>query len=74
MGVSKGELKELVGLYFLFGKECMCCFLGSVSGAELMCESGDGSVWQIEVVISSGFYILTAKIHDPGRYTAYTCS
>jgi hypothetical protein len=72
--VSRGEMKELVGLYFLFRKECMCWFLGSVSGAELMCESDGRSVWQIEVMMSSGCYILTAQIHDPERYTAYTCS
>jgi hypothetical protein len=67
-------MKELVGLYFSFGKEGMCCFLGSVSGAELMCESDGRFVWQIEVMMSSGCYILTAQIHDPGRYTAYTRS
>jgi hypothetical protein len=61
VGVSRGELKGLVWLYFLFGKEGMCCFLGSVSGAELMCESCGGSVWQIEVMMSSGCYILTAR-------------
>lgn len=73
-GVSRGELKGLVGLYILFRKECMCCFLGIVSGAELMCESDGRFVWQIEVMMSSGCYILTAQIHDPGRYTAYTRS
>lgn len=52
----------------------MCCFLGSVSGADLMCENDGRSVWQIEVMMSSGCYILTAQIHGPGRYTAYTCS
>jgi hypothetical protein len=74
VGVSRRELKELVGLYFLFRKEFMCCFLGSISGADLMCESDGRSVWQIEVMMSSGCYILTAQMHDPGRYTAYTCS